>query len=102
MNIHSNDTPKYETREAWLTAFIDAARPHFEAVDAPLPMNIRVSVSMPGTSKRGRGVAGECWSTSASTDGHFELFIRAVLETEARIADVLTHELVHADRKSVV
>ena len=60
---------KYQTREDWLNAFIDAARPHFAAVNAPLPINLRVAIGF--TSKGGKGkTIGECWSSDASEDGH--------------------------------
>jgi hypothetical protein len=89
--MHTNFT----TREEWLNAFIDKARPHFEAANAPLPINVRVAVGF--TSKGVRGVRiGECWSSVASEDGHFEIFIKPTLDGAARICDVLTHELVHA------
>lgn len=39
---------------------------------------------------------GECWSSDASEDGHFEIFIKPTLDNSARICDVLTHELIHA------
>lgn len=85
----------YENREGWLNAFIDAARPKFEDVGAPIPMNTRVSVGFPSTGYRS-SVIGECWSSEASADGHFEIFINPTNETEARLADILTHELIHA------
>lgn len=85
----------YETREEWLNAFIDAARPVFEQAGAPLPLNVRVAVGFTSKGMRGRSI-GECWSDIASDDGHFEIFIKPTLEGEARICDVLSHELVHA------
>jgi hypothetical protein len=85
----------YETREEYLTAFIDAARPVFERANAPLPLNIRVSVGFTSRGSKGSRI-GECWSDSASEDGHFEIFIKPTLEGAARICEVLTHELVHA------
>ena len=89
------DTYKFSSREDWLNAFIDAARPVFDRVNAPLPINLRVSVGF--TSKGSKGARiGECWSNSASEDGFFEIFIRPTLDGEARICDALTHELIHA------
>jgi hypothetical protein len=88
----------YDTREAWLNAFIEAARPQFEAVNAPLPSNLRVSV---GFTSRGAGRGkkvriAEIWSDDASADGHFEIFVTPTLPDRARICDAVTHELVHA------
>src|SRR5215217_6592091 len=86
---------KYQTREDWLNAFIDAARPTFAAVNAPLPINLRVAIGF--TSKGGKSKSiGECWSSDASEDGHYEIFIKPTLDNSARICGVLTHELIHA------
>lgn len=87
--------PKFATRECWLNAFVNAARPHFERVGFELPGHVRVSVGFPSGGKRGKAI-GECWGTQASADGHFEIFLRPSLDRDARLADVLTHELVHA------
>ncbi|MYL97217.1 transcription elongation protein SprT [Novosphingobium sp. FGD1] len=86
---------RFATREQWLEAFADAARPHFARVGAPLPRNVRISVGFPSAGARGNAI-GECWSSIASADGYFEIFLRPSLERDARVADVLTHELVHA------
>lgn len=89
------ETIKFDTREEWLNAFIDASRGKFESANAPLPVNVRVAVGF--TSKGFKGTRiGECWSDSASEDGHYEIFIKPTLDNVARICDVLTHELVHA------
>lgn len=85
----------YATREEYLNAFIEEARPQFERVNAPLPTNVRVATGFTSRGSRGARV-GECWSDSSSADGHFEIFIKPTLEGAARICDVLTHELIHA------
>lgn len=85
----------YATREEYLNAFIDKARPHFERVNAPLPTNVRVAVGFTSRGSRGARV-GECWSDGASADGHYEIFIKPTLDNAAHICDVLTHELIHA------
>lgn len=88
-------TAKYETREAYLNAFVVATRSHFERIGYTLPERIRVSVGF--TSKGGRGnVIGECWDDSASTDGYFEIFIKPTLADVAAIASTLTLQLCHA------
>jgi hypothetical protein len=86
---------QYATREQWLNAFVDHARPQFAAGGYPLPEKIRVGVGFTSTGRRSKRI-GECWSDSASEDGFFEIFLRPALESDSRIADVLTHELVHA------
>lgn len=82
-------------REAWLNAFVAAAGPQFESVGNPIPGNVRVSVGFTSRGKRGSAI-GECWGKTSTKDGHFEIFIRPSIESDSRIADVLTHELVHA------
>ncbi len=83
------------TREGWLNAFTDAARPHFAAVGAPLPARIRMAVGFTSKGARGKRI-GECWGAAASADQTFEIFIVPTLADSARVADILTHELVHA------
>lgn len=84
-----------DTREAWLNAFVSNARPVFAQAGFPLPEKVRVSVGFTSTGARGRAI-GECWSAEASEDGYFEIFIRPNANSDARIADILTHELIHA------
>ena len=85
----------YATREQWLNAFVSFARPHFERVGTPLPERIRVSVGFTSTGKRGNRIS-ECWTDTASADAYFEIFLKPSIETDSRMADILTHELVHA------
>ena len=91
----SEATPKYETREQWLNAFVDFARPHFDRVGYPLPDKVRVSIGFTSMGARSSRI-GECWADESSADGHFEIFLKPVIETDARMADILTHELCHA------
>jgi hypothetical protein len=84
------------TRERWLANFIEASRPAFRAAGFPLPEEVRASVGFPSKGARSN-VIGECWTRERSEDGHFEIFLRPSLQSDdSRIADVLTHELVHA------
>lgn len=85
----------HDTREAWLNAFVTEARPMFDDTGYPLPALIRVSVGFTSSGNRGKSI-GECWSSVASDSGHFEIFIRPSEAETARVADILTHELVHA------
>lgn len=85
----------YATREEYLNAFIEAARPHFERVNAPLPSNIRVAVGFTSRGLKGTRI-GEVWSDASSDDGHFEIFVKPTLHDVAAICAVLTHELTHA------
>lgn len=86
----------HATRESWMQAFVDASRPKFQELDAPLPKAVRVSIGHPSKGVRSN-VIGECWTDKASADGAVEIFIRPTLQSDAaRLADVLTHELIHA------
>lgn len=92
---HNNAPASYATREEYLNAFIEKARPQFVKANAPLPSNIRVAVGFTSRGMKGTRI-GECWSNDASADGHFEIFIKPTMEGAAKICDVLTHELIHA------
>lgn len=85
----------FHTREDWLNAFVERARPVFAAAGFPLPDKIRVAVGFTSTGKRGK-VIGECWSDTCSQDGHFEIFLKPTTQTPSRLADITTHELCHA------
>lgn len=87
--------PAQASREAWLNAFVAAARPVFISHDHTLPAKIRVSVGFPSSGWRSSTI-GECWSEAASADGHFEIFINPKIDDAARVAGILTHELCHA------
>lgn len=88
-------TSRFGAREEWLNAFIVASRPQFAKAGFPLPENVRASIGFTSGGRRGKSI-GECWGTVASGDGHFEIFLRPSLNRDARLADVLTHELIHA------
>lgn len=84
------------TREQWMQAFTDAARPRFEELGSPLPPVIRMSIGFPSQGRRSNTI-GQCWWAEASTDGVCEIFIRPSLQDDSRrVAGVLAHELVHA------
>jgi hypothetical protein len=87
----------YQTREEWLHAFADAARPQFVAAGHPLPASIRIGVGWASGGARTRTI-GECYYGVASTDGLRAIIITpgAGMADASRVADVLTHELAHA------
>ena len=86
-------------REAWLHAFADAARPHFEAAGHPLPATLRIGVGWTsGGARAASKVIGECYHPAAASDGVRSIIVstgRALPDVEA-VAAVLTHELAHA------
>lgn len=85
----------FKTREEWLHAFTDAARPIFKKAGYDVPNNVRLSVGFTSKGARSKRI-GECWSDECSGDGAFEIFITPNMGDAARIADILTHELIHA------
>ena len=91
---HKRKTP-FKTREEWLMAFTKRATPIFEKAGYDVPAHIRMAVGFTSTGARGKRI-GECWTDECSEDGAFEIFIDPKLGDASRIADVLTHELIHA------
>lgn len=94
MTLKARKTP-FKTREEWLMAFTKAARPVFKKRGYTIPDNVRMAVGFTSTGARGKRI-GECWSDQCSEDGAFEIFIDPKLGDASRVADVLTHELIHA------
>ncbi|QNO12704.1 SprT-like protease [Arthrobacter phage Snek] len=89
-------TTKFQTREEWLVAAVEALAPLFaERADETLPA-VRVSVGWPGGNGRKNSVIGQCWSTKVAADSVSQLFISPVLDDAVRVLDVLAHELIHA------
>lgn len=91
----SPPAPLLDTREQWLNAFMTAAKPEFERVGYPIPDKVRLSVGFTSHGAKGNRI-GECWSSESSEDGYFEIFLKPTIVSDSRIADILTHELVHA------
>jgi hypothetical protein len=85
----------FETREEWLNAAVAFFGPLFEEAGAPIPGKVRVSVGFCSTGRKSRRI-GECWSDTASADGHHEIFLKPELPDAMMALDVLAHELVHA------
>jgi hypothetical protein len=85
----------FSTRDEWLLAFAKASTPVFKKAGYDVPKNIRMSVGFTSTGARGKRI-GECWTDECSEDGTFEIFIDPKLGDASRIADVLTHEIIHA------
>ena len=85
--------PKFATREEWLVALVEALRPMFQDHGYEIPA-IRISCSWPSKSPRKR--IGECWHSKAAKDGSRHVFVSPVLDEPVRVADVTTHELLHA------
>lgn len=95
MIITGIQATQYETREAWLNAFVTAARPTFAELAAPIPEKVRVTIGWASAGNKSN-VVGECWCDSVSADNHFEIFITPREGDAVEICDTLTHELCHA------
>lgn len=88
-------TRTFKSREAWLNEFTKRARPVFKRAGFPIPEKVRVSVGFTSHGARGKRI-GECWDHSCSEDATFEIFITPLIGDASRIADIHTHELIHA------
>lgn len=84
------------TREEWLQGATEAMRAKFAW---SIPNKVQLSVGWPKGS-RGKGHAiGQCWATTAASDGLHHIFISPVLESVCDpmgVLPTLVHELVHA------
>lgn len=85
----------HHTREAWLTAAVEALTPLIEAVDAAVPP-VRVSVGFPGGRGRKNAVIGQCWAAEAATDKVAQVFISPTIVEPVQVLATLLHELIHA------
>lgn len=91
---------QHPNRESWLNDVAGRLRPAFVQLGAPLPERLRIAIGFPSTGRRAKAT-GECWDSTASADGTFEILIRPDLaEADGVIAlpvaAALAHELVQA------
>lgn len=87
-------TPTTKNREEWLNEFTNYARVEFEKNGYTIPA-VRMSVGFTSKGAKTNRI-GECWSDKCSEDGACEIFITPALADPSRVADILTHELIHA------
>src|SRR5262245_55082528 len=66
-------TPSLE-RQQWLERAAEALRGRFADAGYQVPGKLRFAIGWPKRSAS-CGAIGECWTTEASSDQHFELFI---------------------------
>ena len=81
------------TREEWMTKIVDAARPVFEELGAPLPMNVRACLAPP---QRKMKAVGLCWHGNSTSDEGREIWVSSAHDDPMEIAGILIHELAHA------
>jgi hypothetical protein len=78
-NLHPN-------REAWLNDVAQRLRRAFADLGAPLPDRLRIAIGFPSSGRRAKAT-GECWDSTASADGTFEILVRPDLaEAEGALA----------------
>ena len=90
----------HPNRESWLDDVAGRLRPAFAQLGAPLPGRLRIAIGFPSTGRRAKAT-GECWDSTASADGTFEILVRPDLaEAEGAlglpVAVALARELIHA------
>jgi hypothetical protein len=85
----------HHTREAWLTAAVDALRPVFDQHQKPVPLAIRVGCGFPLHARRSKAI-GQCWASTASADKTIEILISPVLANPREVFETLVHEMCHA------
>ena len=85
----------HDSRESWLRSATAELRPYFDSYGYKIPENIRYAIAFPSTGRAGARI-GECWHSSTSDDGNFEIIIRADIADPVEVLGVLTHELIHA------
>jgi len=87
---------KYATREAWLSAAINAVRPLFVSIGHPLPKKVRVSVGFGyNGGAENKHILAQTWATVTSADGTPAVFISPVIAEATDAYAALMHELVH-------
>lgn len=81
-------------RETWLNEMASMMAPRFTELGFPIP-KFRVAVGWTGHGKVSN-IGGQCWHSSQSSDGVFEVIIAPILDDSMEVAAVLAHELIHA------
>lgn len=87
--------PKYNPREVWLLAAVEAVRPLFQEKRHELPHVSQVSCGFASKGTRSNQI-GQYWSKSSSTNERNQIFISPALHEPLEFLDTLVHELVHA------
>lgn len=86
-------------RQKWLEDAVVALRKRFARKGYTVPEAVRVSVGWPKGTHGSQHTIGQCWSLTASSDKHNEIFVSPEItrpNNSMKILGVLAHELVHA------
>lgn len=81
-------------RETWLNDMAALMASRFEELGKPIP-KFRVAVGWTSAGKTSK-VGGECWHSSNSADGAFEVLVAPINDDSMEVAAILAHELCHA------
>lgn len=89
---------RFTTREDYLVQAVSELRSVFDALNHPLPAQIRVACGFPSNNARSakNRAVGQHWSGKASADGTHEILISPVIADPVRVLGILVHELAHA------
>lgn len=83
-------------RETWLKLFSNSMVQFFKAKGYNLDTdNIRFSCGFPAGSRGSNKAIGQCWSKTASKDGHNEIFISPIIDDSIIVMATTVHELCH-------
>ena len=95
MKNGASKSNQHDSRESWLRAAAKELTEYFKSCGLVIPENIRFAIAFPSTGRRGARI-GECWHSSTSEDGNYEIIIRADIADPVEVLGVLVHELIHA------
>lgn len=85
---------RFATREEWLTAAVEELRPFFNLASHPVARSIRVTCGFPSNYRRSR-LHGECWASTASRDGTYEIMVSPTLADPIRVFATLVEQMTH-------
>lgn len=88
---------RYQAREMWLASAVGKLRPYFSSKGYEIPERLRVSCGLPSSRAFGakKRAIGEAWTSKASRDKHFEIFVSPTIDKAPVVLSTLVHELVH-------
>jgi hypothetical protein len=82
-------------RQDWIEAATQALRQRFGDAGYDVPETTRVSIGFPKRGAACNGI-GECWTPTASSDQHTEIFVSPELTDGKEIIAALAHLLAHS------
>jgi hypothetical protein len=86
----------HDTREGWLSDFINHVKPRLEAQGYSLPAKLKIACGFPIGSRGGKKVLAQCISPEASADGTTEMYVSPVMSDPVRVMGAALHEIGHA------